>query len=73
MDHSTIWIGRILFVSGTFVPRTEGKGQFHCRAVCNVQKMPVRLFNSIFFLLLFLFPPFDQSCEIEKPLMMDVI
>lgn len=43
----------------------EGKGQFYCRAVCicNAQKMPVRLFNSILFLLLFIFL---FSSEIEE-------
>ena len=31
----------------------EGRRKFHLGAVCNAQKnMPVRLFNSIFFLLL---------------------
>uniref|UniRef100_A0A8S0XJG5 Uncharacterized protein n=1 Tax=Spirodela intermedia TaxID=51605 RepID=A0A8S0XJG5_SPIIN len=34
--------------------------------------MPVRLFNSIFYYLLF-FLTFNQSCKIEKPFMMDVI
>nr|QRG30799.1 ATP-dependent Clp protease proteolytic subunit [Hovenia acerba] len=33
----------------------KGKSEFHCRAVCNAQKMPVRLFNSIFFFVLYYF------------------
>lgn len=50
MDHLTIWIGWILFIFFDIRNYIE-KNKFHCRAVCNVQKMPVRLFNSIFFFL----------------------
>ena len=47
-----------------------GKSQFHCRAVCNSQKMPVRLFNSIFFSCYSLSLLFDSSYEIEKSFIM---
>ena len=47
-----------------------GKSQFHCRAVCNSQKMPVRLFYSIFFSCYSLSLLFDSSYEIEKSFIM---
>lgn len=33
----------------------QGKTKIHYRAVCTAQKMPVRLFNSIFFLVILFF------------------
>ena len=61
---SPIWIWQILHFS------MAGKSQFHCRAVCNSQKMPVRLFNSIFFSCYSLSLLFDSSYEIEKSFIM---
>lgn len=40
--------GPVDFFFSFFLP-LEGKSQFHYEAVCNVQKVPVRLFNSINF------------------------
>lgn len=51
----------------------EGKDQFYCRAVCNAQKMPVRLFY--FFLLFFSLYLFylHSIVEIEEPLLCYII
>nr|YP_009924482.1 clp protease proteolytic subunit [Styrax faberi]QNH68238.1 clp protease proteolytic subunit [Styrax faberi] len=46
-------MGSFILVGGEITKRLafpHGKGQSYCRAVCNAQKMPVRLFNPIFFL-----------------------
>lgn len=76
MDHSTIWIGWILFVSGTFVPffggwkGREGSIPLQSRMQCTKDACTVVQF---YLFLLFLFFPFDQSCEIEELLVVDVI
>lgn len=46
------------------------KREFHCKAVCNAQKMPVRLFNSIFFSYYSLAILPVSLCELEEPFIM---
>jgi len=45
------------------------KREFHCKAVCNAQKMPVRFFNSIFFSYSLAILP-ASLCELEEPFIM---
>lgn len=69
MDHSTIWIGWILFLSSM----EGGKNKFHCRAVCNAQKKRCLYGCSILFfflLVIFLSLTLTQSYEIEEPFLM---
>lgn len=47
--------------------RKGQKSQFHCGAVCNAQKKPVRLFN---FLCFFCFGYPASFYEIEKPFLL---
>lgn len=42
------------YILFSFAKRKGQKSQFHCGAVCNAQKKPVRLFNFICFFLFWL-------------------
>lgn len=49
------------YILFSFVKRKGQKSKFHCGAVCNAQKKPVRLFNFLCF-----FGYLASFCEIEE-------